>query len=180
MTRRLQRLADQYRQRTGVDVTTVEGAGAAGGLAGGLVAIGAQLVPGFEAVAEAIGLEAAFDGAALVVTGEGKVDASSLDGKVVGGVLAWAAELGVPHVGVIAGQVTDDARDRARTAQPTRACSRSPTACGRPARPTSEPRCSSRKRRWRPPAPSCPPIRREYGTAEGPQSRRFDQGCSSR
>jgi glycerate 2-kinase len=110
LTRRLQRLADQYRQRTGVDVTTVEGAGAAGGLAGGLVAIGAQLVPGFEAVAEAIGLEAAFDGAALVVTGEGKVDASSLDGKVVGGVLAWAAELGVPHVGVIAGQVTDDAR----------------------------------------------------------------------
>jgi glycerate kinase len=110
LTRRLHRLADQYRQRTGVDVTTIEGSGAAGGLAGGLAAIGAQLVPGFEAVAEAVGLEAAFDGAALVVTGEGKLDASSLEGKVVGGVLAWASELGVPHVGVIAGQVTDDAR----------------------------------------------------------------------
>ena len=35
---------------------------------------------------------------------------SSLDGKVVGGVLAWAADLGVPRVAVIAGQVTDDAR----------------------------------------------------------------------
>jgi glycerate 2-kinase len=110
LTRRLERLADQYRQRTGVDVTTVAGAGAAGGLAGGLAAIGAQLVPGFEAVAEAVGLEAAFEGASLVVTGEGKLDVSSLEGKVVGGVLGWASELHVPHVGVIAGQVTDEAR----------------------------------------------------------------------
>ena len=110
LTRRLELLADQYRKRTGLDVTAMAGAGAAGGLAGGLAAIGAQLVPGFEAVADAIGLEAAFDGASLVVTGEGRLDASSLEGKVVGGVLAWAAELGVPHVAVIAGQVTDEAR----------------------------------------------------------------------
>ena len=47
-------------------------------------------MPGFEVVAEAVGLEAAFEGATLVVTGEGKLDASSLEGKVVGGVLAWA------------------------------------------------------------------------------------------
>jgi len=110
LTRRLELLADQYRKRTGFDVTTMASAGAAGGLAGGLAAIGAQLVPGFDAVAEAVGLEAAFEGASLVVTGEGKLDASSLEGKVVGGVLAWAAELGVPHVAVIAGQVTDEAR----------------------------------------------------------------------
>ena len=44
------------------------------------------------------------------MTGEGKLDGSSLEGKVVGGVLAWAADLGVPRVAVIAGQVTDDAR----------------------------------------------------------------------
>ncbi len=110
LTRRLQRLADQYRQRTGVDVTSVSGAGAAGGLAGGLAAIGAQLVPGFDAVAEAVGVEGALDGATLVVTGEGKLDASSLEGKVVGGVLGWASDLNVPHVAVIAGQVTEDAR----------------------------------------------------------------------
>ena len=45
-----------------------------------------------------------------MVTGEGKLDASSLEGKVVGGVLAWAADLDVPRVAVIAGQVTDEAR----------------------------------------------------------------------
>jgi glycerate kinase len=110
LTRRLELLADLYRRRTGFDVNAMPGAGAAGGLAGGLAAIGAQLVPGFDAVADAIGLEAAFGGASLVVTGEGKLDASSLEGKVVGGVLSWSEELGVPRVAVIAGQVTADAR----------------------------------------------------------------------
>jgi glycerate 2-kinase len=110
LSRRLQTLADQYRTRTGVDVTALAGAGAAGGLAGGLAAIGAQLVPGFDAVAEAVGLEVLLDDAAFVITGEGKVDASSLAGKVVGGVLDWASDAGVDNVAVVAGQVTDDAR----------------------------------------------------------------------
>jgi glycerate kinase len=110
LTRRLEKLADQYRTRTGIDVTRLTGAGAAGGLAGGLAAIGAQLVPGFEAIAEAVGLETAFEGADLVCTGEGKLDASSLEGKVVGGVLAWADDLEVDATAVIAGQVTDEAR----------------------------------------------------------------------
>jgi glycerate kinase len=91
-------------------VTALTSGGSAGGLAGGLAAIGAQLVPGFDAVAEAVGFESACEGAALVVTGEGKLDGSSLEGKVVGGVLAWAGDLGVPRVAVIAGQVTDEAR----------------------------------------------------------------------
>jgi glycerate kinase len=110
LTRRLRMLADQYRTRTGVDVTRLTGAGAAGGLAGGLAAIGAELAPGFDVVAEAVGLEAALDGAALALTGEGKFDASSLAGKVVGGVLAWAEELDVDNVAIVAGQATDDAR----------------------------------------------------------------------
>jgi glycerate 2-kinase len=111
LTRRLARLADEYRARTGVDITSLVGAGAAGGLAGGLAAIGARLVPGFEAVAETVGLETALEGATLAVTGEGKLDGSSIAGKVVGGVLAWAEDLGVPKVAVVAGQVTDEGRD---------------------------------------------------------------------
>ncbi|MDQ1382321.1 MAG: glycerate 2-kinase [Actinomycetota bacterium] len=110
LTRRLQLLADQYRSRTGVDVAQLTGAGAAGGLAGGLAAIGAELAPGFDVVAEAVGLEAAMEGADLALTGEGRLDASSLAGKVVGGVLAWADDLDVAQVAIIAGQVTDDAR----------------------------------------------------------------------
>jgi glycerate 2-kinase len=109
--RRLERLAEEYRARTRVDVTQLEGGGAAGGLAGGLAAIGARLEPGFDVVAAAVDLEDAFDDATLVVTGEGRLDRTSLEGKVVGGVLDWAADLGVEHCAVIAGQVNDDARD---------------------------------------------------------------------
>jgi glycerate kinase len=113
LTRRLEQLAGVYRQRTGVDVTELEGGGAAGGLAGGLAAIGARLEPGFEVVAQAAGLDAAFDGAELVVTGEGKLDVTSFEGKVVGGVLEWAADAGVAHRAAIVGQATDAAREEA-------------------------------------------------------------------
>jgi glycerate kinase len=113
LSRRLEQLAGVYLDRTGVDVSELTGAGAAGGLAGGLAAIGAELEPGFDVVAGAAGLEAALEAADLVVTGEGRLDATSFAGKTVGGVLEWAAELGVPHRGVIAGQVTDEAREEA-------------------------------------------------------------------
>jgi glycerate kinase len=113
LSRRLEQLAGVYVDRTGVDVRELTGAGAAGGLAGGLAAIGAELEPGFDVVAGAAGLEGALEGVDLVVTGEGRLDATSFAGKTVGGVLEWAAELGVPHRGVIAGQITDEAREEA-------------------------------------------------------------------
>lgn len=111
LTRRLAVLADEYEARTGVDVRELEGGGAAGGLAGGLAAIGARLAPGFDVVADAAGLDESLEGVDLVVTGEGKLDATSFAGKTVGGVIEWAADAGVRHVAVIAGQVTPDARD---------------------------------------------------------------------
>jgi glycerate kinase len=113
LTRRLEQLAGVYRQRTGVDVTVLEGGGAAGGLAGGLAAIGAEIEPGFDVVARVAGLDRALEGADLVVTGEGKLDATSFEGKVVRSVLEWAADAGIAHRAVICGQVTDDAREEA-------------------------------------------------------------------
>ena len=108
LTRRLERLAEVYRQRTRVDVTSLEHGGAAGGLAAGLAALGARLEPGFDVVARAAGLEAALNGVDLVVTGEGRFDRTSLDGKVTGSVLEWAASEGVAHRAVVAGQVADE------------------------------------------------------------------------
>jgi glycerate kinase len=110
LTRRLERLAAVYRQRTGCDVSALVHAGAAGGLAGGLAALGARLEPGFEVVARAAGFEAALDGVDLVLTGEGRFDRTSLEGKVTGGVLEWAASEGVAHRAVVAGQVADELR----------------------------------------------------------------------
>jgi glycerate kinase len=104
LSERLGKLAESYRDEFGIDVTTLPGSGAAGGLAGGLAALGAELVPGFGLVASRLGLEEALEGVDLVVTGEGKLDATSFDGKVVGGVLAACARRGIPAL-VVAGEI---------------------------------------------------------------------------
>ncbi|MCU1358380.1 MAG: Glycerate kinase [Acidimicrobiales bacterium] len=110
LRRRLERLAQVYLEDYEVDVTTVVGGGAAGGLAGALAAVGATVESGFELIAEELDLASAVEGADLVVTGEGFVDAASFDGKVVGGVVELAAEFGVPVL-VVAGEVFDDVGD---------------------------------------------------------------------
>ena len=51
-----------------------------------LAALGGQLVPGFDLVADELGLYDAVEGADLVITGEGHLDRQSFEGKVVGGV----------------------------------------------------------------------------------------------
>jgi glycerate kinase len=112
LTARLDRVAETYRERYGVDLAAVEGSGAAGGLGGALFALGARLVPGFEVVAAHTGLDAAIRSADAVVTGEGRLDASSFDGKVVGGVLELAGRHHVPAL-VVAGTVDTDVADRA-------------------------------------------------------------------
>lgn len=110
---RLRLLALRYRDELGVDVTALRGGGAAGGLAGGLAALGAELVPGFELIAEALGLDAALAQADLVVTGEGRLDETSFAGKVVGGIAQRAAERGLPLLAV-AGDVDPQVTARVR------------------------------------------------------------------
>jgi glycerate kinase len=108
---RLAALAETYAAEYGVDVRGLEGAGAAGGLAGGLAAIGAELLSGFEVVAEEVCLPEQVEAADLVITGEGLVDEESFDGKVVGGMVELAAEHGVPVL-VVAGQVLPEVDGR--------------------------------------------------------------------
>jgi glycerate 2-kinase len=92
--RRLVAVAARYRDETGVDVTGLPGGGAAGGLAGGLAALGARIEPGFDFVAELVGLPDRLGRADLAVTGEGHLDAPSFHGKVPGGVLGLALARG--------------------------------------------------------------------------------------
>lgn len=114
LTRRLEQLVQRYRTLYGVDVSQLAGAGAAGGLAGGLAALGGRLVPGFDLIADVVGLADALDDADLVITGEGLLDDQSFHGKVVGGVVRMAREAGVPVV-VVCGAVDPD-MDTARVA----------------------------------------------------------------
>ena len=101
LTGRLERLAQMYREEYGVDLSGVEGAGAAGGLAGGLVAVGGELVPGFDLLADELRLAERVTTADLVVTGEGHLDAQSFEGKVVGGMEDLAAAAGVRVVAIV-------------------------------------------------------------------------------
>ena len=104
---RLERLAQIYYEERKVDVTTLPMAGAAGGLAGALASVGGKLINGFEAVAENMGLLELIEETDLVITGEGEVNASSFDGKVVGGILQLAEETNTQAI-VIAGQVHEN------------------------------------------------------------------------
>jgi glycerate kinase len=107
LSNRLLLLAGHYRDRHGAELADVPGAGAAGGLGGGLVVLGGRLQPGFDLVAEQLELDDALAGAALAVTGEGALDAQSFHGKVVGGVVDRARRQAIPVL-VLAGTVRAD------------------------------------------------------------------------
>ncbi len=104
LRRRLERLSQVYAETYGIDVGELKGSGAAGGLAGGLACVGADLRSGFELLAEEVDLYGHIEDADLVVTGEGAFDATSLQGKVVGGVSEMASAAGVPVL-TVAGRV---------------------------------------------------------------------------
>ena len=95
----LARLAEAMTAATGRDLRDLPGAGAAGGLGWALAsACGARLERGVALVAEVRGLGGALDGADWCFTGEGRIDAQTLRGKVVDGVAALAREARVPVV----------------------------------------------------------------------------------
>ena len=104
----LRNLARIVRRDLGNDIESLAGAGAAGGLAGGLVAFaGARLCSGIEAVLAAVEFHERIQSADLCLTGEGRLDAQSLSGKACGGVARAAAACGVPTVALV-GAATDD------------------------------------------------------------------------
>ena len=101
------RLAGLLCASCGADGSLAEtpGAGAAGGIAFGLmVATGARLVPGFELVSDWLRIEERLKPADLVITGEGRFDDSSLQGKGPGSLVRAACALGKP-VHVFAGRI---------------------------------------------------------------------------
>ncbi len=111
LERRLKRLVQIYEERFGVDVSSINHGGAAGGLAGGLAALGGRLVDGFDLVADELKLDEFIEKTDLVITGEGRIDQTSFEGKVVGGVSAYASAMGKPIL-AIAGQIEIKAKDR--------------------------------------------------------------------
>jgi glycerate kinase len=112
LERALTRLADVVAEQFGFDYRDKPGAGAAGGLGFGLMSFcGATIRPGFDVVAESIGLEAKMKDVDLVITGEGSLDRQTLEGKTPAGVARCAHKLG-KRVYAIVGRATDEAEPR--------------------------------------------------------------------
>jgi len=97
----LRNYSEKIKEYLGVDVSELKGGGAAGGIAGGLAAFfGAKLKSGIDTILDEVGFEKLLDGAALIITGEGKLDPTSFSGKVIGGIIRRAKEKGVPVLAV--------------------------------------------------------------------------------
>jgi glycerate 2-kinase len=104
LTDRLRAVAEDYQAEFGVDVTTRTGSGAAGGLAGGLAALGASIRPGTELVADELHLPSRIGAVDLVITGEGLLDETSALGKAPGAIAQIGAEVGTP-VAMVVGDI---------------------------------------------------------------------------
>ena len=98
----LTRLADVVACDLGCDFRDVPGAGAAGGLGFGLMTFcGARVKSGFKIVAEYVGLRSAIEETDVVITGEGRLDEQTLEGKAPAGVARLARQLGKPVFAIV-------------------------------------------------------------------------------
>lgn len=105
---RLRGYALKILEDTGIDVSDMPGAGAAGGLGGAFRAyLGAELKRGVDLVLDQIGFDSVIVGADLVITGEGCSDYQTLKGKTAAGVLERAGRQHIP-VALVSGAVRDE------------------------------------------------------------------------
>jgi glycerate kinase len=112
MEQALTRLANVVAEDFGFDYRDKPGAGAAGGLGFGLMSFcGATIRPGFDVVAEAVGLESKMKDVDVVITGEGSLDRQTLEGKTPAGVARMARKLG-KKVFAIVGRASGDGEAR--------------------------------------------------------------------
>jgi glycerate kinase len=98
----LRAASETVNRELGIDVSALPGAGAAGGMGGGMVAFfGSRLQMGIETVLDTVNFDRLLPGTDLVLTGEGKIDSQSLRGKVVIGVARRAKKQGVPVIAIV-------------------------------------------------------------------------------
>ena len=102
LERGMKNYADVLAIKYGVDVNSVVGGGAAGGMGAGLsVVLNAKIVSGVEEILKIVDFDQIIKDADYVITGEGRIDGQSKDGKVVSGVVRHAKERGVPVIAVV-------------------------------------------------------------------------------
>lgn len=104
----LRHFAEQVQAQLGIDIQMPKGAGAAGGMGGGLMLLPqVRLRSGVQMVIEAVDLAAAIADADIVVTGEGRMDGQSVHGKTPIGVAKLAKSAGKPVIAIV-GSLRED------------------------------------------------------------------------
>ena len=105
---KMRKLSSVIKRDCKVDIDSLPGAGAAGGMGGGMVAFfNSTLEMGIETVLKTVGFSSLLDGADFVYTGEGRIDGQSLRGKVVIGVAREARKKAVKTIAFV-GDIADD------------------------------------------------------------------------
>jgi glycerate kinase len=109
LDRALFNFAQVIKRDLGKDILNLPGAGAAGGLGGGLVAfLNARLRPGIDVVLEILNIEERLKGVDIVISGEGKIDGQTIFGKGPAGIAKKAKEKAIPVI-LLGGAVDEDA-----------------------------------------------------------------------
>jgi glycerate kinase len=106
--KKLERRLEQQAQRLPKDPRGVPMTGAAGGLSGGLWArFGAALEPGAPFILKALDFDARMRAARAVIVGEGRIDATTLEGKIAGEIATRARQAGVPCHAIVGTNAID-------------------------------------------------------------------------
>jgi glycerate kinase len=101
----IKRLAEMVKKQLGIEIADIPGAGAAGGLGAGTIAfMNAEIVSGIETIINITNLKEELSNADWIITGEGRFDSQSLNGKVISGIIKAAKQTNT-KIAVIAGDV---------------------------------------------------------------------------
>lgn len=102
LDKQLQAISQVVRRDLSIDVSALPGAGAAGGMGGGMAAfLGSRLQMGIETVLDTVRFDSLLEDADMVLTGEGKIDDQSLRGKVVIGIAKRTKPRNIPLVAIV-------------------------------------------------------------------------------
>ena len=111
LDRGLRALDAAFQRELGLSLAQMPGAGAAGGMGAGCVALlKAELKPGIEAVLDMVGFDQMLEGTDLVITGEGRIDGQSIQGKVISGIAKRTRPRDIPLVAVV-GSIAQEAEE---------------------------------------------------------------------
>lgn len=102
-----EKIVRKVKEKLNIDLQSIPGTGAAGGLGAAIVILGGRIEAGFPRIVEFLKIEEELTNTDLVITGEGRMDKQTINGKVPWGVVLLAEKYQVPVI-ALCGAISDD------------------------------------------------------------------------